>query len=288
MVRSSSKFLSPCLRRARGGELSPRIIVVMIRNTFSIVYGIGEKLEKRLWRNGILTWRDFIEMKTIPFFSQERKSYLDALFSEAEEELGRKNAFYFTRTMKRRAHWRLYEVFCGEAVCLDIETNGLQPGGGGYITVVGLYDGYDWKALVAGENLTSDNLNKALSGYKYLITYYGASFDVPFLQRAFPEVKFDIPHFDLCYAARELGFRGGLKKLETSLGIERDKEVRGMDGYDAVRLWQLARREDGEARRLLLTYNREDTVNLMGIARVIYPLLRQSTGIEGYLSCGAY
>jgi uncharacterized protein YprB with RNaseH-like and TPR domain len=260
----------------------------MIRNTFSIVYGIGEKLEKRLWRNGILTWHDFIDTKTITFFSPERKSYLDALFSEAEEELGKKNAFYFTRIMKRRVHWRLYEVFCGEAVCLDIETNGLQPGGGGYITVVGLYDGYDWKAFVAGENLTSDNLNKALSGYKYLITYYGASFDVPFLQRTFPEVKFDIPHFDLCYAARELGFKGGLKKLEVSLGIARDEEVRGMDGYDAVRLWELARREGGEARRLLLTYNREDTVNLMGIARVIYPLLRQSTGIEEYLSCGAY
>jgi uncharacterized protein YprB with RNaseH-like and TPR domain len=101
-------------------------------------------------------------------------------------------------------------------------------------------------------------------------------------------VKFDIPHFDLCYAARALGFNGGLKKLEATLGIERDEEVRGMDGYDAVRLWELARREEGEARRLLLAYNREDTVNLMRIAGILFSLLKQSTGIEEFLHYGAH
>jgi len=260
----------------------------MIRNTFRIVHGIGERLEKRLWRDGILTWHDFIDSKNIFLFSPERKTLLNRAFSEAEEELDRKNAFYFARIMRRREHWRLYEVFRDEAVCLDIETNGLQPGEGGYITVVGLYDGHDWKSLVSGENLTPENLNRILSGYKYLITYYGASFDVPFLQRIFPGVKFDIPHFDLCYAARALGFNGGLKKLEATLGIERDEEVRGMDGYDAVRLWELARREEGEARRLLLAYNREDTVNLMRIAGILFSLLKQSTGIEEFLHYGAH
>ena len=31
----------------------------MIRNTFCILEGIGEKLEKRIWKEGILTWEDF-------------------------------------------------------------------------------------------------------------------------------------------------------------------------------------------------------------------------------------
>ena len=36
----------------------------------------------------------------------------------------------------------------------------------------------------------------------------------------------------------------------------------------------------------LITYNREDTVNLMQIAAILYDRLKQSTGIEEYLSCG--
>jgi len=138
---------------------------------------------------------------------------------------------------------------------------------------------------VAGQNLTVENLNKELSGYRCLITYYGVSFDVPFLLRSFPGARFDIPHFDLCFAARKLGFAGGLKKLEAVLGIERDEDVRGMNGYDAVKLWEHSRRGSEEARRLLLLYNREDTVNLYRIADILYQQLRQSTGIEEYVSC---
>ncbi|HXX53141.1 MAG TPA: ribonuclease H-like domain-containing protein [Thermodesulfovibrionales bacterium] len=257
----------------------------MIRNTFSMLSGIGEKLEKRLWEAGILTWGDFLEAGNISCLGPEKKGFFDCSLSMAAEKLKERDATFFARIVKRREHWRLFEIFRGETVFLDIETNGYQPGSGGYVTVVGLYDGYEWRALVAGENLTVENLNKELSGYKCLVTYYGASFDIPFLLRAFPGARFDIPHFDLCYAAKRLGFSGGLKKLETSLGIERDDEVKGMGGYDAVRLWELARRGSDEARRLLLIYNREDTVNLFRIADILYRKLKHSTGIEGYASC---
>lgn len=258
----------------------------MIRNTFSMLNGIGEKLERRLWKDGILTWNDFIERGAIHFISPDSKASFDWSLSTALTKLNERDANFFARTVRRREHWRLFEIFKGEAVCLDIETNGLQPGSGGYVTVVGLYDGYDWRALVAGENLTADNLNRELSGYKCLITFYGSSFDIPFLQKALPGAKFDIPHFDLCFAAKRVGVKGGLKKIEAFFNIERSEEVRGMDGYDAVRLWELARRGSGEARRLLLAYNMEDTVNLMRIADILYHMLKQSTGIEEHLVCG--
>ncbi len=258
----------------------------MIRNTFSILNGIGEKLERRLWKDGILTWSDFIHAGDIRFISPERKPSFDGSLSKAALKLEERDAAFFARSIRRREHWRLFEIFRDNAVYLDIETNGLMPGRGGYVTVVGLYDGFDWTSLVAGENLTADNLDKALSGYKCLITFYGASFDIPFLQRSFPEVRFDIPHFDLCFAAKRLGIRGGLKKIETLFGIERGEEVRGMDGYDAVRLWELSKRGSDEAKRLLLSYNREDTVNLHAIADILYRRLKQSTGIEEHLVCG--
>jgi hypothetical protein len=258
----------------------------MIHHTFSFLHGIGERLERRFWRSGILTWDDFIAAEGIEGLGPESKSLYDSQLTAHAKHLAQGDARHFARTMKRRDHWKLYEVFGGEAVCLDIETNGLRPEYGGYATVVGLYDGYDWTCLVKDENLTTDNLNRALSGYKCLITFYGAAFDVPFLQRCFPGVRFDIPHFDLCFAARRVGFNGGLKKLEVECGVCREEAVRGLNGYDAVKLWDRAERGSLEARNLLLVYNREDTRNLLALAGLLYRKLKVSTGIEQFVTCG--
>ncbi len=260
----------------------------MIENTFCILHGIGEKSEKRIWNKGVLTWKDFRDANDIPFFSNERKRLYDESLFLFSAELESRNAPFFNSRIKRREHWRLFEIFKDHAVCLDIETNGLQPHNGGYVTVVGLFDGYDYRSLVRGEDLTAENLTKAIAGYKCLITFYGAAFDIPFLLRSFSDVIFDVPHFDLCFAAKQLKIQGGLKRLEQELGIERDESVQGFNGYDAVRLWQMAEQGSSEARELLITYNREDTVNLMTLAAILYKRLRESTGIEQYLQYGIH
>ncbi|HMK50793.1 MAG TPA: ribonuclease H-like domain-containing protein [Thermodesulfovibrionales bacterium] len=245
--------------------------------------GIGARIERRLWREGILTWSDFIKAREMDFISPEKKAAFDGQLSSAKKELKNSNAEYFARTVKRREHWRLFEDFRDCAVCLDIETNGFMPDKGGYVTVVGLYDGFDYKCFVRNVNLSAENLKKELSRYKYLITFYGSSFDVPFLMRAMPDLRFDIPHFDICFGARRLGFKGGFKKLEVSLNIQRDETVQGMNGYDAVHLWERARRGSTDALEQLKIYNREDTVNLFQIAGTIYRELRAQTGIEEFL-----
>ncbi len=56
-----------------------------------------------------------------------------------------------------------------------------------------------------------------------------------------------------------------------------------MNGYDAVKLWEYAKRGNIEAIELLKIYNKEDTVNLFKIADVIYHRLRLQTGIDEYL-----
>jgi uncharacterized protein len=258
----------------------------MIKNSFCILDGIGEKLERRLWENGVLTWEDFRNSERLLGFSNEKKMLFDERLIIDAMELGAGNAQYFDKRIKRREHWRLFDFFKDHAVCLDIETNGLQPGCGGYATVVGLYDGYDYKCFIRGENLNAANLNRELEKYKCIVTFYGAAFDIPFLLRTFEGIKFNIPHYDLCFAARRLKMKGGLKKLEVDLGIERDESVLGLGGYEAVKLWEVARRGSPEALDLLVKYNREDTVNLMKLAAILYEKLRQSTGIEEYLSCG--
>ena len=258
----------------------------MIRNTFCILEGIGEKLERRIWKEGILTWEDFTNASDLFGFSTERKRLFDESLFRHKSELDAGNASYFSKKLKRREHWRLYDFFKKDIVCLDIETNGLQPNSGGYVTVVGLYDGYEYKSLVRGENLSAENLRKELQQYKCLITFYGSVFDIPFLLRSFSGVEFNIPHFDLCFGVKRLGFKGGLKKLEHDLGIERDESVVGLDGYDAVKLWDSARKGSPAAMERLIKYNREDTVNLMQISAILYERLKHSTGIEEYLSCG--
>lgn len=255
----------------------------MIRNTFCILNGIGEKLERRLWRDGILTWSDFLDAQAISFIGREKKSLYDQFLSSAASAIENEDAEYFAASIRRRDHWRLFQVFKHNCACLDIETSGLTPDQGGVVTVVGLYNGSEYLCFVRGENLTAEAVRQELSKYKYLVTFYGAGFDIPFLMRTMPGLSFDLPHFDICYGARKIGFRGGLKKLETELGIPRDKNVEGMDGYDAVRLWTHAKNGSREALELLKLYNREDTINLYKIAEIIYDNLRMQTGITEYM-----
>ena len=259
----------------------------MIRNTFTILNGIGQKLERRLWREGVLTWTHFLNTNP-SFISLQRKKIFDETLVFASTELYEGNAEYFANAVKRYEHWRLYDVFINDAVCLDIETNGLPPNAGGYATVVGLYNGNGngngYKCFIRGENLTTDALNEELSKYKYLITFFGSVFDIPFLKSSFRGLKLEIPHFDLCFGARRIGLRGGLKKIEPYFGIQRHNDVRDMDGYDAVLLWQEVERGCCRALDLLMRYNREDTVNLFGMADTIYKRLKVLTGIEEYLN----
>lgn len=255
----------------------------MIKNTFIILDGIGQRLEKRLWREGVLTWKHFLDTGCPSFITPLRKGLFDKTLFSAYNELNEGNSAYFAHTLKRIEHWRLYDVFKGNAVYLDIETNGLSPSSGGYVTVVGMYDGHTYKCFMRGENLTADALNEELSKYKYLITFYGSVFDIPFLKGCFRHLRLDIPHFDLCFGARRVGLRGGLKKLEQHFEIQRQDEVKGMDGYDAVLLWQEAEKGNNNALDLLILYNKEDTVNLFVIAENIYRRLKALTGIEEYI-----
>ncbi|MBF0516729.1 MAG: ribonuclease H-like domain-containing protein [Nitrospirae bacterium] len=255
----------------------------MIRNTFTVLEGVGEKTQRRLWRRGIVTWEDFLAKDAIAFIPAEKKVRADAHLKMLDSVLCKKHSSHLVRHIERKEHWRAFEIFRDDAVGLDIETNGRPHDNGGYVTVVGLYDGKNYKCLIRGKDLTEDNLAAALSPYKYLITFYGAVFDIPFLRKCFQSLRIDMPHFDICLESKRLGLKGGFKYFEKCFGIYRDDDIAGMDGYDAVRLWQQFRRGDRASLDTLIKYNREDTVNLLAIGWQIYSQLRKSTGIEEYV-----
>ena len=53
-----------------------------------------------------------------------------------------------------------------------------------------------------------------------------------------------------------------LKAIEKSLGLSRDSEIDGMDGYEAVLLWKAYQWGDKSALDRLIQYNTADIVHL--------------------------
>jgi uncharacterized protein YprB with RNaseH-like and TPR domain len=248
----------------------------MIRNSFILLNGVGYKTEERLWKNGILSWDDFIGARGISGISKERKRLHNTELETAQGCFEQKTPQYFSTRLRPRDHWRLYSDFKERACFLDIETTGL--GHDNEITVVGVFDGSEVRSFVKGDNLNQEALKEELSKYSLLITFYGSAFDVPFITRKFPGISFAIPHIDLCFASRRIGLRGGLKSIEKDLGIVRDAGVAEIDGFEAVRLWRRwERHDDRDAFETLVKYNRADVENLMPLAERVYEKLLEKT-----------
>jgi uncharacterized protein YprB with RNaseH-like and TPR domain len=159
---------------------------------------------------------------------------------------------------------------CTEAY-LDIETTGL-----GFadcdITVVGIHlcngDRKDCVQLV-GRDVTSYAILEALEEVDIIYTYNGSRFDLPFIHcKLGINLERIFTHRDLMYDCWRHNLKGGLKAVERQLGIDRD--VRGVDGFEAVRLWwRYVDSFDLEALDTLLAYNREDVVNLKTLKEML-------------------
>ncbi len=80
---------------------------------------------------------------------------------------------------------------------------------------------------------------------------------------------FNHVHIDLRFPLARLGFKGGLKKIEEQFGIERSPRTKGLDGWDAVRLWREYEEGSNEALEVLLEYNREDIKNLEPLMKFV-------------------
>lgn len=246
----------------------------MLESTFIFLKGIGESTEKRLWENGINTWDTFLASPTIPYISPARKILYDREVEQATENLTTRNAKFFARRLKPRDHWRLFKAFRSRTAFLDIETTG-DPPETGEITLVGIYGNGSMTTLVRGESLNGPRLNHELAQYDLLVTFFGSGFDLPYIRTKFPGVVLDHPHFDLCFAARRLGYKGGLKHIEHVVGLQRPMHLEGLSGWDAVQLWRAWCAGDCRASEKLREYNEADTKNLEPLAEFLYDKLVQ-------------
>jgi len=240
----------------------------MLPSTFIFLQGIGESTERLLWENGITSWEIFLQHSTIPRISTPRKTLYDSLLEEVIKQWRQQNSRYFAKLLKARDHWRLYPHYRANTAFLDIETNGL-PAPHGEITLVGIYGRGQMTTLIQGETLSEGRLQEELASYDLLVTFFGSGFDVPFLKAKYPQVTLDHPHLDLCFAARRLGFKGGLKAIEHELGCNRATSIDGLTGWDAVRLWEEWQSGNRTSRDILIEYNEADCKNLEPLADLI-------------------
>lgn len=231
----------------------------MIERSFACVRGIGPARERELRQRGIERWSDF------PGDGNVLSTRLDAAVRARVGEVARWQAEgrydELWSAFPGRESWRFIPLLEQEATYLDIETTF-----DGRVTVIGCYSLRSGPRLfVRGFNL-GDFVREPLA--PAIITFNGASFDVPILARTFPGWAPPAIHLDLLRATARLGERGGLKAIEQRWGLGRPEHLAGLGGAEAPVLWgAFARRRDTAALHRLLEYNLYDVIQLRAVAQ---------------------
>jgi uncharacterized protein len=214
--------------------------------------------EINIWNNKIHTWQEFIDKENSVPISENKKTMIVSNLQESIDALKRKEYEHFS-TLASNQHWRMYSTLKSKTCFLDIETTGLSKWHDD-ITLIGIHGPKGTKIFMNGKDL--GKFENELKKYEMIVTFNGRCFDVPFIKSKFPDVKIDQFHADLRFIMADLGFRGGLKNVERERGIIRAKELKEVDGFEAVRLWHKYERGDNESLVLLKKYLTADVENL--------------------------
>ncbi|HTL50981.1 MAG TPA: ribonuclease H-like domain-containing protein [Planctomycetota bacterium] len=272
----------------------------MLRKTFLCFPGITPALERRLWNAGVSSW-DELPSQTAAGILKEDHAALCAMIPEFDRRLGLGDAEFFERRLKGAQKLRLVHDFHANMAAVDIETSGIVIEAG-ITTLVGICTPDGLHCFLADSDL--GDAPALLSRHPVIVTFNGSRFDLPILRKEFggpwgyaglkreqthwgggePTLFADLPappaaqaHIDLMHAMREIGFRGGLKKIEKQVGLKRPDGIDGYDGYQAVQTWRQwaaerphAEDETLDALKQLIAYNLYDCANLLIMARFAF------------------
>jgi hypothetical protein len=233
---------------------------VFIERTFQLCKGVGPYRERDLWARGIETWS---ELETRAASAIVMSSSLDsqALTSikRARQALQENDLETLATLIPARDHWRLYARFANEAAFFDIEADGAHVP-----TVVGVMDRWGLASFRRGHSLA--RLSERLAQSRVWVTFNGAVFDVPSLEKTFDSFPKPVVHIDLRFLVRRVGLKGGLKGIEEALNLHRPPHLKGVRGFDAISLWRAWNDERRlESLRLLTEYNLYDAINLRSV-----------------------
>jgi len=245
----------------------------MLEHTFIHLPDFGPRRERRLWESGISAWDDFLSR----FNGSPYHKSLCGRIASSSHALKNMDAEFFSRALPRGEAWRAFPSF-PKVAYVDIETTGLAPATD-YMTVVGVYDGEKVHSYVHGINL--EDFTRDIGKYDMVVTFNGSMFDLPFIRKSYPGISLPSLHVDLRFVLASLDVRGGLKKIEQHFSMERESDLKGLNGYDAVLLWQrYIKRKDEAALDKLVRYNAADISNLKRLMEWAYREKRMRTGFD--------
>lgn len=250
----------------------------MIERTFQFVPGVGPYLEKQLWARGIRDWSLFPDAGP-SVLGGKRDAEARRLIRAATGLLEQRDLAGLAALFPGREQWRLFDSFASDAVFFDIETDGGEPQAP---TVVALFsERAGLELFVEGQNMAA--LPAALAAHRLWVTFNGSLFDAPVLAKhfgaGFPEPAL---HLDLRFVCQRLGLRGGLKRIEETLGLTRPPHLRGVTGADAVVLWrEYLRTGRKDVLRFLVEYNLYDAFQLRTLMDLAWNLRLEEVGEQG-------
>jgi uncharacterized protein YprB with RNaseH-like and TPR domain len=236
----------------------------LIRQALRHLHGIGPKRCALLEAEAITCWDSILEINTPPpGFGPETWLRIQAHVRLCVQALEHEDWPALIREFETRDHWRILARHADRASYFDIETSGMEADS--VVTLIVCYHQGRLHRFLRGENL--DHFLDLLEEVELLVSFNGTTFDVPRVESAFHIPALPCPHVDLRWMCYHLGMSGGLKPIETRMGIKRPADLEGVGGEEAVWLWhRWDGHRDDTARRELERYCCADVLTLRIVA----------------------
>ena len=235
----------------------------MINQSLLHFTGIGRKNVERLHAIGLTNWESILDNPDLLPFSGKIKARLLSELPIFLENYEKRNLKFFAEKIHPSEKWTILAEYFQEASYFDIETNGESYGDN--ITLIVCYHKGKLYKFLHGDNLEA--FLDLLDDITLLVSFNGTSFDVPMIQNYFHIPKIPCAHIDLRWLAYHVGFKGGLKEIERSIGIRRPTNLVGINGMDAILLWaEWKHNRNEQALNLLIHYCCADVLSLQLLA----------------------
>ncbi len=230
--------------------------------------GIGPVRAAGLRRTG-LGWRELVRAPAPPV-----PEVPTGIWAEVRRRLTHDIAAFdrgdvraLSRTLHAQDRWRLLADFRDRLTFFDIETTGLSWDG--EVTVAGCRHRGELRTYVRGRDL-EEFLDILSDDVTLLVSFNGSSFDVPWVERLFHLPELPCAHVDLRWICHHAGLSGGLKRIERALGVRRPPDLVGVDGSEAVRLWERwVSGGDAAALERLIRYCAADVLGLVAVTGAV-------------------
>lgn len=236
----------------------------MITQALQHCEGIGPIRLAELHDAGVRSWHDVLDAPhRIP---TGWRANVVSECCRCVDALQSRDLHYFAERLLPEDKWRLLDHCFDDASYFDIETTGLEYDA--QVTVIICWHRGELHTFVEGDNL--DDFLDLLDDMTLLVSFNGASFDVPRVLDTFHIPDLPCPHLDLRWISYHRDLSGSLKEITHHLDLPRPVDLHDADGALAVEWWhQWMHSQNQAARQQLIRYCAADVLMLVALAHYV-------------------